>query len=147
MKPSAKFLAQIAVGTLAGTLLSISGLMSLMFYGANNGCFSWVDNIFGTQGYESCGSLGFIGGLILGALLGILAIRRSRLSNKTYKRIWIYTLLAAVLIPAGMALGTLPNDEYIFVPKIIGIFVGLALLLTLTFSASIHIISSLLGKR
>ena len=44
-------------------------------YGANHGCFSFVDYVLGEKGYLSCGPFGFLIGAVMGAILGVLLVR------------------------------------------------------------------------
>ncbi len=41
-----------------------------MIWGANHGCNKFLDNLFNSGGYESCGSAGFWIGAIVGGFLG-----------------------------------------------------------------------------
>ena len=71
-----KIIYQIFAGTLGALILGLFLGFKLLIYGANNGCFSFVDSIFApNRGYISCGYFGFIIGALLGAILGVILYR------------------------------------------------------------------------
>ncbi len=48
---------------------------NLLIYGANHGCFPFIDNLMQDEGYLSCGPFGFFIGAIIGAVLGVSLYR------------------------------------------------------------------------
>ena len=67
---------QIFAGMLGALILGLLLGFNLLIYGANHGCFSFVDSIFApNKGYISCGYFGFIVGALLGAILGVILYR------------------------------------------------------------------------
>lgn len=62
------------VSLLSAILFSITGMLVMMNYGGNNGCWPWADSLFGGAGYESCGSLGLVAGFILGGFFGTITV-------------------------------------------------------------------------
>lgn len=95
MENKAKFFAQLTGGMFNGTLLGIIGLLTMISYGGNYGCWTLLDKLFGSAGYESCGSFGAIFGLILGNILGMIAI--NKITN--YLKVAISLLVASLVIP------------------------------------------------
>ena len=66
---------QILSGITGAIVLGILLGYNLMIYGANNGCFSVIDSLMQSSGYESCGAFGFIIGIIVGAIIGVILSR------------------------------------------------------------------------
>jgi len=87
---TAKIFAQFSAGIFGGTIVGIAGFVALMYYGGNYGCF-------GGGGYESCGSFGATGGLIIGVIFGISILSKIPLSN--YSKVAIYCLCGACILP------------------------------------------------
>ncbi|MFA7314409.1 MAG: hypothetical protein WC025_00560 [Candidatus Magasanikbacteria bacterium] len=92
-----KIFAQFVAGIFGGTILGITGLLTMMNYGGNHGCWAFIDYLFGTAGYESCGSFGSIAGIIIGTILGITVISKVKISN--YSKVAIYLLFGAFILP------------------------------------------------
>lgn len=93
----AKIISQILVGLLIGILVGILGLIIGMSIGGNYGCLPFIDSLFGTRGYESCGAFASILGMILGASGGVFLI--NRLPIKNYQRlVWIFGILCLLPI-------------------------------------------------
>jgi len=66
---------QILSGITGAIVLGILLGYNLMIYGANNGCFSFVDSLMGDVGYMSCGPFGLFVGTIAGAIIGVFLSR------------------------------------------------------------------------
>jgi hypothetical protein len=92
-----KIFAQFTAGIFGGTILGITGFLTMMNYGGNYGCWSFIDSLFGTAGYESCGSFGSIVGEIIGVVLGILILSKSKITN--YTKVAFLLLLGAFVLP------------------------------------------------
>jgi len=96
-----------AFGTALGMLLGIAGFLSLLGYGANNGCFLWIDQMTGMRGYESCGYFGGFFGVFSGVLLGVFVLDRL-LKVRRPEVGWIALVLAWVIpLAYGLAMGGL----------------------------------------
>lgn len=93
----AKFLARCAAGIFGGTIVGILSFTQMINYGGNYGCFKFADKLFGTQGYESCGSLGAIGGVLIGLLVGFILISTLKITN--YKKAAIWLFVGAFVLP------------------------------------------------
>jgi hypothetical protein len=92
-----KIFAQFTAGIFGGTILGIAGFLTMMVYGGNHGCWSVIDSLFGTAGYESCGSFGAIIGMLIGAILGITILSNKKITN--YLKTAILLLSGAFLLP------------------------------------------------
>lgn len=97
--PKDKIFAQCTAGVFGGMMLGIAGFINLTNYGGNYGCAAWIDNLFGTRGYESCGSFGALSGVLLGSILGILIITKIKRSADQYKKIGIRMAFATIILP------------------------------------------------
>lgn len=89
--------AQFVAGIFGGTILGIAAFLLLTTYGGNYGCWSRIDALFGTAGYESCGSFGALAGILLGSTAGIVIIKKANITH--YSKIIMYLLLGAFLLP------------------------------------------------
>lgn len=92
-----KSIAQITSGMFGGVILGITAFLVMMNFGANYGCWKFIDGVFGTAGYESCGSFGSIVGILSGVLLGILMVRN--LKNVKYSKIALWLGIGSFLLP------------------------------------------------
>jgi len=93
----AKISVQILAGIILAMILGIAGLIMGMYIGGNYGCLPIINSIFGTRGYESCGSFGGLLGLIGGAVLGVFVF--SRLPIKNYQRVmWVLVIFLTLPI-------------------------------------------------
>jgi len=92
-----KVIAQLAAGIFGGTVLGITGFLTMVNYGGNYGCWAAIDALFGTAGYESCGSFGALVGEFLGVIIGIIVL--SLLKMKRYGQAAIYLLASAFIVP------------------------------------------------
>ena len=122
-----KIFAQFIAGIFGGTILGIAGFLSMMNYGGNYGCWAFIDSLFGTAGYESCGSFGSIAGLIIGAIIGIAVL--SKITILRYSKVAICLLIGAFVLP--FLYGTImfwppfeDGDLLIVPPVIIGFMVA-----------------------
>lgn len=105
----AKISVQILAGIILAMILGIAGLIMGMYIGGNYGCLPIINSMFGTRGYESCGSFGGLLGLIGGAVLGVFVF--SRLPIKNYRRVfWI--LLVLLLLPVLFYSGSILLSPY-----------------------------------
>lgn len=121
-----KFLAQLSTGIFGGVTLGILNFVTLMGIGGNYGCLTIIDKIFGTAGYESCGSFGAISGILLGNLLGITIVHFLKLSDKKFKELTIKMLASTFIIPFlfGLIIFWPPfeDDDILLVPVVISTF-------------------------
>ena len=92
-----KIFAQFISGIFGGTILGITGFLTMMNYGGNYGCWTFIDSLFGTAGYESCGSFGSIVGLIVGSIMGIIILNKTKISH--YSKVAMYLLLGSFILP------------------------------------------------
>lgn len=92
-----KIFAQFTAGIFGGTILGITGFLTMMNYGGNYGCWQFIDSLFGTAGYESCGTFGSIAGELTGVILGIVILSKAKISN--YSKVALYLLLGSFLLP------------------------------------------------
>lgn len=92
-----KIFAQFIAGIFGGTILGITGFVTRMNYGGNYGCWLFIDSLFGTAGYESCGSFGSIVGEIIGVILGITILSKIKISN--YSKVAILLLTGTLVFP------------------------------------------------
>ena len=92
-----KALAQIAAGVFGGTILGIAMFLIMINFGSRYGCGKFIDSIFGTAGYESCSSFGSIVGVLLGVVLGMVAIGKSKII--TYSKAALWLGVGALLLP------------------------------------------------
>jgi hypothetical protein len=92
-----KIAAQILIGVFSGVLLGIVGLIVGIDIGGNYGCLPFIDSLFGTRGYESCGAFAGILGMILGSVGGVLLINRLPIKNY-YRLVWIFAILLVLPI-------------------------------------------------
>ncbi|MFH1848590.1 MAG: hypothetical protein ABH879_00210 [archaeon] len=65
---------QAAGGIVGAAILGVLLGYTLMVYGANHGCFSFVDALMQDKGYLSCGPFGLVAGAAAGAVLGIILV-------------------------------------------------------------------------
>jgi hypothetical protein len=133
-----KSVAQIISGIFGGTVLGLTTFLAMMNFGANYGCWNFIDRVFGTAGYESCGSFGSIVGILSGVLFGVLIIRK--LKNVEYSKVVLWLSIGSFFLPFlygiitffpqlknGNALGTVlmisaPILAFIFVSALVSIF-------------------------
>src|SRR3989338_2647347 len=64
-----RYLSGVLAGITGGTIFGMIGFGLGIDYGGNYGCFSLVDAIFGTRGYESCGAFGAVIGILMGIIV------------------------------------------------------------------------------
>lgn len=90
-----KILAQFIAGISGGTILGIAGFLGMIGRGGNYGCWEFIDFIFGTTGYESCGLFESVLGLIFGAIVGIIILNNIKTSHSL--KIAVYLLFSAFI--------------------------------------------------
>jgi hypothetical protein len=119
-----KFFAQFIAGIFGGTILGIAGFLIMLTYGGNYGCWSFIDSLFGTAGYESCGLFGGITGIIVGVIVGIFVF--SKVKVLSYLKAGIYMLLASFILPFlyGVIMFWPPfeDGDLFIVPPVVGGF-------------------------
>jgi hypothetical protein len=119
-----KIFAQFTAGVFGSTILGIATFLTMMTYGGNHGCWSFIDSLFGTAGYESCGSFGAIIGMLIGAILGIAMLSKEKITN--YLKAAILLLLGAFLLPFlfGIAIFWPPfeDGDFLIVLPVIPMF-------------------------
>lgn len=95
-------------GMLGSFVLGFVGFLTGLYYGGNFGCFHGADFLFGTAGYESCGSLGATLGWIFGAFFGIGFFARKEIAS--YRKASRVLFLVGLCIPALLFCMTLYLD-------------------------------------
>jgi len=92
------FLANIAAGVFGGTIFGLYLFMKMVRYGSIHGCWGFVDSIFETAGYESCGAFGTIIGVILGSIIGVIISIKINI-KRNYIRFAGWLLLSTIILP------------------------------------------------
>jgi len=137
---TSKIFAQFIAGIFGGTILGIAGFLTMMDYGGNYGCWSFIDSLFGTAGYESCGSFGSFVGEAVGVVLGIIILSKIKIVN--YSRVAILLLLGAFLLPFlyGVMMFCPPfeDGDLLIVPPIIFIAMLSSAVPSLLITGAIH---------
>ena len=90
-------LTQVIAGIFGGTILGIATFIIMMQYGANHGCWPFLDSIFHTAGYESCGSFGASSGVLIGSIAGVFMVKKNKFTNPLRTAKWL--LLGTFMIP------------------------------------------------
>ena len=118
---TSKIFTQFTAGSFGGTLLGIAGFSTMMNYGGNGGCLAFIDALFSTAGYESCGSFGSIFGLIVGAIIGIAVL--SKVKIQRYSKVAAWLLIGAFVLPflygAIVFWPPFEDDDLLIVPPVI----------------------------
>lgn len=98
--PASALVTQILFALLGALIFGFGGLLGMMIYGGNFGCWAWIDTLFNLQGYESCGAFGWWIGIFLGMLggwmLAFLLQQKSLRSTREpllFLSLWALTLL------------------------------------------------------
>ncbi|MFA5820627.1 MAG: hypothetical protein WC873_00715 [Candidatus Gracilibacteria bacterium] len=104
-----KLFPQFVSGVLASQILGLIGLLVMATYGGQNGCWTWVNELFNTRGYESCGDLGGVVGLVVGAIFGVMIIHKRKKSLNKFI-VAVVTILALIL-PVGLPLFSFLRDQ------------------------------------
>jgi hypothetical protein len=116
-----KIFTQFTAGVFGGTILGITGFLTMIDYGGNHGCWSFVESFFNLIGYEACGAFGQIIGETMGVILGITIFSKMKISN--YLKVAKLLLIGAFLLPFlyGVIIFWPPfeNSNLIIVPPII----------------------------
>jgi hypothetical protein len=80
---------QITFGLIGAIVFGLIGLLYFAGYGGNRcdvapamGCDCFCCGMFGLRGYEACGDFGLILGILLGAIIGVLA------AHHIWRKIW-----------------------------------------------------------
>lgn len=116
-------LAQLAGGIFGGTILGIAGFLTSADYGGNHGCFALIDSIYNLVGYESCGAFGTHLGLFLGALIGVLVVKKVKKYSFGKMTAWLFA--GAFVLPCLYGMILFPpfgNNDYYIVPFTAGLF-------------------------
>ena len=135
-----KIFAQFIAGIFGGTILGIAGFLTMMNYGGNYGCWASIDSLFGTAGYESCGSFGSIAGLIIGSLVGIAVISKVKILH--YSKVAIYLLFGSFILPffygVIMFWPPLEDGDLLIVPPVVLGFMVASLIPSVVITAAIN---------
>jgi hypothetical protein len=133
MNENLQNLTQFACGIFGGTILGILGFLTMTSYGGNAGCFAWADYITGLAGYESCGIVGAILGIVMGSLLG--PIRKT--TNYSHSFI-IGLIVAAFVLPfiIGLYIFNLGGES--------GIVIAPAIIIPLVYILASAIVSGII---
>lgn len=135
-----KFFFQFAAGIFGGTILGIAGFLAMMTYGGNYGCWAFIDSLFGTAGYESCGSFGSIAGVIIGVITAIAILNKVKISN--YSVVAMYLLFGAFILPFlyGLIMFWPPfeDGDMLLVPPVILFFMIASIIPTALITGVIH---------
>ncbi|MBU1722161.1 hypothetical protein KKG38_05245 [Patescibacteria group bacterium] len=119
-----KIFAYFIAGIFGGTILGIAAFLTMTNYGGNYGCSPFIDSLFGTAGYESCGSFGALIGILVGCIIGITIISKAKITK--YSKIAIYLLLGSFLLPFiyGVIIFWPPfeDGDLLIVPPIVLLF-------------------------
>ncbi len=116
-KDWSKYFSELLAGIAGGSILGMLSLLIGMNYGGNYGCFTFIDAIFGTRGYESCGAFAAIIGIIVGALIAISLVKKFNKNNKKTNIISIVTLILVPVLLGVIIFGL--GDLGIILPVII----------------------------
>lgn len=140
MENKSKIFAQFSAGVFGGTTLGLVGFLGLMSYGGNYGCSQWIDSLFGTAGYESCGSFGWIAGGVIGVVLGIAIVSKAAISNyiKTAIRLLFATFLFPFLYAALMFWPPFEDSDILIAIPVILISMAFASIPSLLITAAIN---------
>ena len=135
-----KIFAQFISGIFGGTILGISGFLTMTNYGGNYGCWPFIDSLFGTAGYESCGSFGSIAGIIIGTILGIVVISKAKITNYSKIAIWLAIGTFAVPFFYGVVVFWPPfeDGDLLIVPPVILSFIVAATIPSLIIAGAIN---------
>src|SRR3989338_7347390 len=79
-----KLICEGITGIALGVILALTLGFVFMMYGGNYNCFPFIDKLFNSAGYESCGLVGGSLGILLGSILGVYWIYKT---TKQYKKI------------------------------------------------------------
>jgi len=121
----AKYLTEALAGIAGGSILGMLSLIPGANYGGSRGCPAFINAIFGTRGYESCGAFTAIIGILVGIIIAILLVREFSKSNKITNIISIVTLIVVPFILGVVPLGI---EGLVTVPPVILMFVLLSII-------------------
>ncbi|PJC36968.1 hypothetical protein CO046_03330 [Candidatus Peregrinibacteria bacterium CG_4_9_14_0_2_um_filter_53_11] len=135
-----KIFAEFSAGIFGGTVLGIAAFLAMTTYGGNYGCWSSIDSLFGTVGYESCGSFGALTGVLVGALLAMILFSKAKITN--YTKVAIYLLLGAFILPFlyGVIIFWPPfeDGDLLLVPPVILTFMAFSVIPSLLITGAIN---------
>ncbi len=126
-----KFITQTILGICGGLLFGILGFLTFLNYGGNHGCFSFIDQLFNLQGYESCGLFGTLLGVFIGAILTVLMFNKLPIKEKNYSKITLISVLFTSFIPFLLCYFLFwgaPLPDFLIIFRLIYLFALLALL-------------------
>ncbi len=99
-------LSQLIFGSMGAAIGAAAGWFGTMNYGGNFGCPSFVDAIFDSRGYESCGAFGGWIGLFFGLLIGVWLAHKTTIRDpealSRFKRIFIPLGILAIPLAFGL---------------------------------------------
>jgi hypothetical protein len=118
-----KYFTETFAGVVGGSIFGMLGLIPGMNYPSI--CPKIIDTIFGTQGYESCGSFTALIGILIGIIITIFAIRKLKQSNKVKN---IISIVLLIVIPYLLVIIGMGIEDILVVPPVILIFVLLSII-------------------
>jgi len=137
---SHKFLTHILTSAISGTIFGIIGLLFMTNIGGNYGCHPFIDFLFKSRGYESCGLLGLYGGILIGVILLLFLLSRGKYKDRTYIKInKIIGLIFAFILFNLFLGGAFIGYEVFSLPMIVGLFFLYSLILAIIFSVILNI--------
>ena len=96
-----QYFTESLAGLTGSFVLGILGFLFGLAYGSNNACVVLIYALFNSETYELCGYLGTITGMIIGAILGIILLRKFSKNRNLAK--WI-CLAIIILFPPTLVL-------------------------------------------
>ncbi|MCB9798969.1 hypothetical protein H6758_04570 [Candidatus Nomurabacteria bacterium] len=117
-----KTLAQISAGIMGGTFFGIAGLIGLMNYGGNHGCWEFINRMTGSVGYESCGMFGDIAGILFGSIFLTLLFYKMNIQRYGKAALWFLLITFVLPVLYGM---TLFGSPFVGTEWLIGVSVTL----------------------
>lgn len=137
-----KFFAQFIAGILGGILLGIAASLIIMNYGGGfYGCWPSTSSLFGTNvSYKSCGgSFGAIAGVLIGAMLGIVIVSKTKITN--YSKVAIWLIIGLFILPfLEVAIFWPPFEDsgFLLVPLVIFPFTAASIILSIIITVAIN---------
>jgi len=120
------------VGISAGAILGIIGFFTFLIYGGNNGCWAWIDELYNSRGYESCGPFGASAGVLFGVVLGIVTFSKQKLKNplKFASLLLLGTFVIPFLVGIVTFFPSLDEGMLFIIPLFILSFMGASAILS-----------------